>query len=357
MNSVSLSAADSKFLSYLRSFSIFIIVFGHVGGFWVYPPFSEFLHVFVPVFFFISGAVSYLSFKRSPVLSKYYLKRFIGLLVPYYLLCLLVLLAYVMSTGAMPLFDFANLIKWLQIRPSDDLMMFPLGQVWFLHTLFIITLLSPIYFILVRQPLLLIALLILFISISTVQFFVDIDDLFIIEGNNLFKPIIHSIFYILGAMFVAWNLFSATRINSAVMIVSVSLCLALVWLFNPKLGYAHHTYAPDIYYVLGSLAAITAFVLARAVLVRVISNSSVLRLGFEFFHRHTFSIFLLHSLSIYLAERLLGLENAASHAVAYGLLKLVVVLLFTCLISVPFSALCVRVSVLLLGFLGDRKKT
>ena len=53
---ISFSREDSQFLAYLRSLSILVIVFGHIGLFWVYKPYSEFLHVFIPIFFFISGA-------------------------------------------------------------------------------------------------------------------------------------------------------------------------------------------------------------------------------------------------------------------------------------------------------------
>lgn len=45
-----LNQKDSRFLAILRSLSIFVIVFGHVGGFWLFRPWSEFLHVFVPIF-------------------------------------------------------------------------------------------------------------------------------------------------------------------------------------------------------------------------------------------------------------------------------------------------------------------
>ncbi len=42
-----LSDDDSLFLAYLRGISILVIVFGHVGGFWIFRPYSEFLNVFV----------------------------------------------------------------------------------------------------------------------------------------------------------------------------------------------------------------------------------------------------------------------------------------------------------------------
>ena len=148
MDTNKLAATDSSFLAYLRGFSIFVIVFGHVGGFWFYRPYSEFLHVFVSIFFYISGAVSYYSFNRVKSVKTYYIKRFTGLLVPYYLMCILSLLVFFIVNQKLPAFSVDSVLKWIEIRPSNALMSFPLGQVWFLHTLFFIILASPLFFLL-----------------------------------------------------------------------------------------------------------------------------------------------------------------------------------------------------------------
>ena len=195
---IKISKEDSAFLTYLRSISIFIIVFGHIGGFWAFKPYSEFLHVFVPVFFFISGAVSLPSYTRSKSIFHYYLKRFTGLLVPYYLLCLLCLLVSILQNGEIPLFDWHNLSLWLQLSPPGGASPFPLGHIWFLHTLFFIILISPLYFHFVNNKKILAILLFLAITPSAIQLIYDIDNSFYLFGNNLFKPTVHSSFFIFG---------------------------------------------------------------------------------------------------------------------------------------------------------------
>ncbi|MBU0701367.1 acyltransferase family protein [bacterium] len=101
-----LQQQDSEFLAVLRSLSIFVIVFGHVGGFWFYPPWTGFLHVFVPIFFFISGAVSYNGFLKSPSIVQYLSKRIIGLLIPYYFICIVALFVFVIQNDKFP--DFRD---------------------------------------------------------------------------------------------------------------------------------------------------------------------------------------------------------------------------------------------------------
>ena len=62
-----LTADDSQFLAILRALAILVIMLGHAGLlFWLHRPHSEFLHVVVALFFFISGAVAYPSWVRNP---------------------------------------------------------------------------------------------------------------------------------------------------------------------------------------------------------------------------------------------------------------------------------------------------
>ena len=48
---ININSEDSLLLKYSRGLSIFVIVFGHVGGFWFYDPYSRFLLVVNAVFF------------------------------------------------------------------------------------------------------------------------------------------------------------------------------------------------------------------------------------------------------------------------------------------------------------------
>ena len=305
---------DRDFLSYLKGLSIFVIVFGHVGGFWVFRPYSEFLHVFIPIFFFISGAVSFLSFNRTSGVKEYYLKRFSRLLIPYCLLCILCLVVFLIINRRFPLFDIVNILKWIQIRPTSDMTPFSIGQVWFLHTLFFVTLLSPIYFF----------------------------------GNNLYKPIVHSSFYIFGII-----CFGTKRIRNLKFLIPFFIfCLVssvcLVYLFNLNIDYGFHIFAPDIYYVLGSFAAIVAMLIFYEYFVKLIQYNVVIDKIFTFFHKNTFSIFLLHTFSIYLAEEIVGLANPSEKTITYGMIKLVVVLAITSILAIPFTQLSSTMTTLLM---------
>ena len=335
-----LSTTDSKFLLYLRSLSIFVIVFGHVGGFWLFKPYSEFLNVFVPVFFFISGAVSLYSYERASNFIAYYVKRFTGLLVPYYLLCFLSLLVFLSTNRYLPLFDINNLFLWFQIRPISDISPFDVNQVWFLHTLFFIILLSPLYFhIRERSACALYILMLLFVALSGLQIFIDIDNLFFFFGNNLYKPLIHSSFYIFGIIYFSSSKIRNYKILACLLFFCSALCVVLVSQLDLNIDYSRHTFAPDLYYVAGSFATIFLFLIFQNQFLFVVQYSKLAENCFRFFYKHTFSIFLLHTFAMYLSETVGGLLNPPERTLLYGFVKFSVVLSITCILSVPFTKL------------------
>jgi peptidoglycan/LPS O-acetylase OafA/YrhL len=349
MQQKTISPADSKFLAYLRALSIFVIVFGHVGGFWVFKPYSEFLHVFVPVFFFISGAVSYYSFNRAPSTLAYYKKRLVGLLVPYYLLCLLSLAVYIATRHHFPSVDINSLWRWLQIRPSNAIMVFPVGQVWFLHTLFFITAVSPLIFKLYNQHkgavYILVLLLLLF---STTNSFLNVNKALHIFDNNLYKPVIHSIFYIFGMLSFSNDSIRTKKNLFALFGAGILFSIISVYFFGVSVDYNDHINAPGIYFVSGSVAAISLLLLFARALPKLIDSIKPLKIGANFFYRHTFSIYLLHTFAIFLAENIFGLVEPDKKNITYGLTKLTVVLVITCLLAVPFTSITQKISALLL---------
>jgi len=343
---------DSKFLAYLRSLSIFVIVFGHVGGFWVFQPYSGFLYVFVPIFFFLSGAVSFLSFTRSSDIKEYYLKRFSRLLIPYYLLCILSLVLFVALNHRLPSFDIVNILKWIQINPSKAIMPFPVGQVWFLNTLLFITLISPLYFIFQnRNKHMLSFILFIIIVLSTIQLLLDIDAFFMIMDNNLYKPIIHSCFYIFGIKYIASNKMRDLKFMSGLFVLCIVTSICFAYCLDLKIDYIFHTYAPDIYYVTGSLAAIIVAIIFQEKFIIFLEYYKLIEKIFLFFHKHTFSIFLLHTFSIYFAEKIDSLVDPDEKSIVYGIIKLIVVLTITCILSVPFT----KFSALIISFFSPKK--
>jgi len=143
-NMSQLSKDDQDFLKNLRAVAIFVIVFGHVGGFWFFQPYSSFLLTIIPVFFFISGSVSFFSYERNPVYTSYLIKRLIGLLTPYYFVCILVILFCYVEGLKLPI-DPLIVIKWITVTPTADGPTY-LGQVWFLRVLIMITFIAPLLF-------------------------------------------------------------------------------------------------------------------------------------------------------------------------------------------------------------------
>lgn len=331
-----LQRQDSEFLAVLRSLSILTIVFGHVGGYWFFPPWSELLHVFVPVFFFISGAVSYNGFVNRVNTSQYLLKRIVRLLVPYYCMCAIALAVFALQHGKLPEFDFGKLIQWLMVIPSNAIMPFPMGQVWFLETLTIISLVSPAIFLLYKlYPLILYVLLCGAVVIAGVQTTWNIAPSLGIAGHNFFRPIVHLLFFCTGFLVVDLPKLRSARVSMAIILLCLAMSVGLAKGLKLNPDYAEHIIYPDLYFVLGSFCAIWLCITVQSYVVKIYDLSESFRAVSKFLFRHTFAIFLLHTFAIYCVEMVFGLSNPQEKTVAYGLVKLLLVLLVTLLLS-PF---------------------
>jgi peptidoglycan/LPS O-acetylase OafA/YrhL len=338
---IGLSETDSRFLAYLRGVSILMIVFMHVGLAWFWKPWSEFLNVFVTIFFFVSGAVLFHSYQRYSSLQPYYIKRLLGLYIPYFLLCLLQLAVYLLQhEGQFPIFDSSKFLAWLEIRPYAVTTPFNIGQVWFLHTLLLISLISPSIFSVIkyRKTRYLIFLILFLLSVSTIQLFYDIDNYFVVFGNNLYKPIIHTLFFTLGAWYFSGQYDCEFKRETylSFFLGMVLMCILLVHQFDLKIGYSYHTYAPDIYYVLGSLSAIVLIIYLKNFFMYLASLNRIIEYALKALYIYTMPIFLLHSFSIFICEDLLGLVHPDHDFVLYGIVKISLVICITLLLSYPF---------------------
>ena len=344
VNEIGLSEKDSHFLAHLRSVSILMIVLGHVGLGWFFRPWSGIITDFVAMFFFISGAVLFHSYKRSKTLSNFYWKRLLSLYVPYFLLCVLSLIVYIfLHKGQVPQFDLRNFLSWVQIRPNIDLMPFNIGQVWFLHTLFVISIISPVIFFAISDGKFIYLWIIVsfLLLLSAIQLFYDVDNYFFIQGNNLYKPLIHTIFFSLGAWCFSGNEKSNYERKTYFIFacVCVTLCVLLVNFLFLDIGYDHHTYAPDLYYVIGSLASISIFMSFKDLFMWFVSLNNYLLFFFKVLYVYTMPIYLLHSFSIFVCENIFGLVHPKNNFVIYGISKFLLVMTLTLLISYPFLRL------------------
>jgi len=333
----SLAQKDSEFLLYLRSLSILVIVLGHIGLFWAFEPYSEFLHVFIPIFFFISGAVAYDSYKRSHGILFYYKKRVIGLLVTYYLLCCIQLVSYLWVNKNWDGLGFDIFVRWFFLSPDNSIMSFSIGHVWFLHTLFVIIILSPLYFHLFDAKRIWFYMLVtIFLLVSFLQLFVDVSNLMIPCHQNLFKPAVHSSFFLFGALYFHSD-FNLQKNNILILFIFAFLvCISLLGLPQVDIDIAPHLYAPDLYYVSASFIATSMVVFLKNELIYLVKLFR-LKTVFFFLHRHTLSIYLIHVPIIALWFSFFAVEGAEEKNLRYGMQKMIFVLAGTIFFSVPFT--------------------
>lgn len=335
------SQQDSNFLTILRGSCIVVIVFGHTGGFWLFRPFTSYLHSAVPIFFFISGAVSYVSYVNNLSLRKgthsYLIKRAISLLIPYYLLCLICLCVYLFQNVSVPNFDLIKLKQWLQITPQKADRPFPIGQVWFLNSLLFITLLSPLFFSFLRKnKALFILSLITILMVSFMQMIRPINEVLSFSGNDLYRAIVYGYCFMLGAF--AFQLSTAHATKFAVILLAASAISIFVTkqLLVESSALLPHIWPPNFYYMAIFTFLASTLLLNKAKLSELAYSFSIVRMSFSFLHKHTFSIFILHTFSIYLVE-VSSLLQFISEPLIYGICKFILVFSLTSFISIPFT--------------------
>lgn len=334
----SLSPDDSRFLVYLRGIAILAIVVGHLGG-WILPPYTEFVAVFVPVFFFLSGAVSYYSYQRSSTIPKYLVKRIGGILVPYWMLCVFWLAVYLAVNSTLPEFSVPGLFRWLFFRPDGSAALFGIGQVWFLHTLVIILLASPVLFELYqRHPRWLMALMVVPLALAATQTFRDVHADFYVLGNNFYKPVVHGLFFVGGFVYFTSPTARRKPVLAGLGAAALLMSVCLVTLFDQDVNCSPHTFSPDLYYVAVSVCAIVGVLLFQTWFLRLCDVIAPARVTLRFLHKYTFPIFLLHGFAIYVSEEVFGLVHPDGGHLVYAVTKCAIVILVTCVLAVPFGS-------------------
>lgn len=348
-----LSDEDNRILKYYRGLSIFIIVFGHVGGFWFYMPYSQFLLVFNAVFFFISGAVAPFSYEKYSIYSKYLLSRYISLLIPYYLLCIISLIVYLSTKNTLPDFNLINLIKWMTLTQPSILMPFPIGQIWWLRTLLIISIWAPlIYWASKKNIIFVLFVIIACLILATFQFISGGNISLRILNVNFYQAIFYTSFFVFGSLYSTRIKFFKIEWLWIYILLGLILCLFFIIMLHTNINYAVHCFPPDIYYAAGSLFVIGLMLLVKKYMLFIIEKYSIINYILNFFYDHTFSIYLLHTFSIYICEKYFQFILPSDKNIKFAIIKLTFVVLFTMVISIPFTHLSSK----LIGFVKKAVK-
>ena len=328
---------DSSFLKHLRAISIFIVIFGHVGGFWFFSPYSQYLLVFNSVFFFVGGAVAPTVFSKCKSTKQYLVQRVVTLFVPYLLLCIIAMFVFFYQNHRLPVFSVASLTGWLTICPTHKYTPFPLGQLWFLQTFIIVSLVSPFFIILQKKKILLCSYLALVILISIPVF---LDKAFLhsfVFTKRIYIPFFYSYLYVLG---ILYGTNSAPFKNPHWIIIGIVLAFFsfyLTRLLNYTPFYTVHVFPPDLYFLAGSTATVIIFTATQQICLFLFNKVKFLTYFSDFFFRHTFSIYLTHTLAIYLVESIIFSFAPLHKNLTYGVIKLFFVLITTASISIPFT--------------------
>ncbi|WP_165419278.1 acyltransferase family protein [Corallincola spongiicola] len=334
--SIKINKDNQVFLNRLRGMSILRVVLSHLGLSWLYTPYSQVISVFLPILFFVSGAISIYIYSRSRNTYVYFFHRLTSQLLPVYIIVLLsFLFIYILSGGLS--FDIGSIARWLQLIPKSSDMPFPLGQVWFIHTLILISLFSTVIFYISKCYVKILPLTVVITFIfSYVQLFYPLGDLFSIYGHNIYKPIVHSSFFFFGAF---WVLNPKAKIfNYSGLISILFLCLALFsfWSLDLEFKMTKHVYFPDGYYVSFSFFAVFIVLAMKGVITKVFDRVNFIDRFVLFFSKHAYSIFISHSLFIFLFEKYILIDDSWPKLIEI-VIKILMVILASCIVAPTVS--------------------
>ncbi len=333
-----ITKSDRDYLDLLRGMSITRVVLVHLGLSWFLPPYSEYVHTFMPLLFFVSGAVSYFSFLRSKNLLLYLYKRIASIYVPYAFLIIVlflfrcIYLGYIPKPNIMLFFDYLTL-NFGEMKNAT----FPLGQVWFLHSLIVIVLLSSLIFMtkIGNHKFFFSIIMLISIGLSAIQFFINIHPFFYLTRHNFYHPLVYIGFFLFGS----WYYSNKETFNGKILLylMGISLFVFLtLFILTQNIGMNIHATKPDLYYVSLSYFFVCFVLFFRDSIIKLNKRMPGLTTFFLFMSKHSYSVFLLHSLVLWYVHNELGLSNVMASP-EKAALKIVLVILITCIFAMPYS--------------------
>jgi hypothetical protein len=241
-----ISPNDALFLDRARGLSILRVVLVHLGLSWFFPPYSQFVHLLLPLLFFVSGAVSFYSFKRASGVGGYSLRRLLSIVMPYYVIVVGAFFYVWLTELRLPQFDGLELLNWLLINPDVAAMPFPMGQVWFIHAMAIMVIVAlPVFFISRKSPLPLLLGTILSVVLTLVHQIYDISKLFYLFGHNFYQAFSNIGFFLFGAFYYSTKHMFTSRTLLVLLTLCVLSLVANVVVFDVEINMAQHTFSPD----------------------------------------------------------------------------------------------------------------
>jgi hypothetical protein len=352
-----LSPSDSEFLKDLRGAAIFMVVLSHMGAMWIILPYSSFIATLAPIFFFASGAGNYFSYTSSKTIFLYFLKRVNGLLVPYYLFCIVALCFFLIQNSSFPNFDFTAFLAWLVIKPAKELTPFPVVQLWFLRTLVIVIILSPLLFSVLkasRTITIIGVVLVLFLSLFQSN---GLNSIAVrAMGLDLYRAMFYSAFFIAGAIYYGNKHFFTRKVHFIIFFLAMAIAILLPAYFREQTSLVYHVEVPDLYFAATSSAVLLILLMAKDFLLDIADKISGISWCLGFLNKHSLSILVLHTLAIYLSDCWLGGSFSKGSGLVYAIVKVIIALSITFVLAVPFTLLSNTVGKWLLALYNPKKQ-
>ncbi len=353
-----LTNSDKQYINYLRGGLILRVVLMHLGLAWFYMPYSSYFGLFFPALFGVSGIVSYYSYRRAGDVVHYVIKRIARIVVTFYIISgSAYLILFIINPQWMGLSEFLN---WLLINPKSVDQPYPMGQIWFLRALILLTVIVlPFFYLSLRNINYLLVPVFISLLISLAQQFHAVGSVFmIVIGDlneiNTYHPLVNMGYF----CFCAWASYVGLLKRTSWMFCLVFVGALMAWaIFQHQhfsLNLADHSYFQDFFYLSLGYAGIGLLFGLRAPITLVLEKIPAFGRMLLFFSTHAFSIFMIHSLYIYLAEVVFNLKDMKS--INEILIKIIFVILASVLSAVPLSYVCKKITGILIAKIDDRKK-
>ena len=337
--SFTLNQDDRLFLDRLRGLSIIRVVLVHLGLSWFYPPYSQFVLVFLPILFFVSGAVSFPVFLRAQNSLHYTVKRLSSVIIPYYVIAAFIVISIFVFSSFQYSLSVKTTLRWLLVSPTSEMTPFPLGQIWFLRALLVISILSIPVYVLCRDNLnYLLAPIVVSIVATYYQTYYDIYHYFYIGYFNLYQPMVHAGFFFLGSFYYAKKRDIGLQ---TLLILTFGSAAVSAFAFvdaGLALNMAGHSFAPNLYYIGVSFSVIFLTILSKP----FIQNAFYRLKRFDWFvllyGKHAYSVFIIHSGTIYFSKVVFGWTNAMNRP-TIALAKMFFVLIGSLFLAIPVTVI------------------
>jgi len=340
-NKADVGPTNRHYINIMRGASILRVVLAHLGLSWFFMPYSSYIGAFLPLLFFVSGAVSYFSYLRARSTVSFLYKRMLGLLVPYYVLAALTIaFGLVLIKG----WTIQSWFGWFVIAPSTQGLPFELGQVWFLQTLALITIMTlPVYYFATSYKKILIAAWLMSLGVIVGNSVWSLHSgLILLEKIDVYLAVSNAFFFLSGSLYYIYE--EKLKTGWLALVSMLSLLLGLV--INAQtadFSLGRHMASPDIVYVLCAMGVVGLVLAAKTPVLFLLDKAKPVEKLLIFSSTHAYAIFLLHTLVLGFVEKYIFTTPLTDDIIG-AMMRLLLVLILTLIIAPFFTRLTATVA-------------